>query len=55
MVTPKVNETKRGSAHKAAGAGTPPSAQRRPPSRLRAERRSQPAPKGRHRAQPLNS
>ena len=23
MVTPKVNETKRGSAHKAAGAGTP--------------------------------
>ncbi len=27
MVTPKVNETKRGSAHKAAGAGTPPSAQ----------------------------
>jgi hypothetical protein len=29
MVTPKVNETKRGSAHKAAGAGTgaPASAQ----------------------------
>jgi hypothetical protein len=27
MVTPKVNETKRGSAHKAASAGTPPSAQ----------------------------
>jgi hypothetical protein len=27
MVTPKVNETKRGSAHKAAGAGTPPSVQ----------------------------
>jgi hypothetical protein len=27
MVTPKVNETKRGSAHKATGAGTPPSAQ----------------------------
>lgn len=26
MVTPKVNETKRGSAHKAAGAGTPASA-----------------------------
>jgi hypothetical protein len=26
MVTPKVNETKRGSAHKAAGGGTPPSA-----------------------------
>jgi hypothetical protein len=25
MVTPKVNETKRGSAHKAAGAGTPAS------------------------------
>jgi hypothetical protein len=31
MVTPKVNETKRGSAHKAAGAGTPASAQ--PPQR----------------------
>jgi hypothetical protein len=27
MVTPKVNETKRGSAHKAAGAGTPASTQ----------------------------
>jgi hypothetical protein len=27
MVTPKVNETKRGSAHKAAGAVTPASAQ----------------------------
>ena len=26
MVTPKVNETKRGSAHKAAGAATPTSA-----------------------------
>jgi hypothetical protein len=31
MVTPKVNETKRGSAHKAAGAGTPASPQ--PPQR----------------------
>ena len=31
MVTPKVNETKRGSAHKAGGSGTPPSAQ--PPQR----------------------
>jgi hypothetical protein len=27
MVTPKVNETKRGSAHKAPGAATPASAQ----------------------------
>jgi hypothetical protein len=31
MVTPKVNETKRGSAHKVGAAGTPASAQ--PPQR----------------------
>jgi hypothetical protein len=31
MVTPKVNETKRGSAHKAPGAATPASTQ--PPQR----------------------
>jgi hypothetical protein len=31
MVTPKVNETKRGSAHKAPGAATPASGQ--PPQR----------------------